>query len=291
MTGVPTLVFLHSAARTGNLVPQGDGVAFFRTEGAFRPSESFEGPIADLLAQLGFRLTSLDLHDSRRAAGSWVWRRIVKRILACIFLCLGSTAMVSADPVRLTSGSIFVAPGGASSFEFSGADFAVGGSGESSPLSGSLLAGPVVFSGAFQVACCSLPLTFGFVRNGDQTLRGFPALVFQTRQQEPIVLGNSPRGINSYEGSFSATGFVLLFDGLGASPPRLTQAVTGSGVVSLLADNVGGGTFLTRGLEFRFAPAEVPPSPTPEPTSLLLVGSGIASVFRLRRRSADSTRQ
>jgi hypothetical protein len=205
----------------------------------------------------------------------------VGRIVAFLFLSLASAAMVSADPVRLTSGNIFVTADGSGSFVLSGNDFETGGSGVGAPTVTTFGEGPLDISGTFSISP-DASAAIGYVITGDQTLRGFPAATLQI-SAEPVAVGDSPLGINSFGTSFTATGFVQLFDDLGATQPSFTQAVTGSGFLSLYADNVGNGTFVTRTLGLSFAPAQPAPAPTPEPGTLVLLGTGLVGAWQSRR--------
>jgi hypothetical protein len=68
-----------------------------------------------------------------------------------------------------------------------------------------------------------------------------------------------------------------------------TQEVVGSGVLKLLdASNLGGGQyFANKGALLTFSAASTE-SPTPEPASMLLRGTGLIAAWRSRRlRRAD----
>jgi hypothetical protein len=79
---------------------------------------------------------------------------------------------------------------------------------------------------------------------------------------------------------------VQLSDAFAGGDELFRQDVTGRGTLSFTADNVGNGTYFTRSMALTFSPAGSP-APTPEPGSLLLVGSGLVAAWQSRRFRRD----
>jgi len=203
----------------------------------------------------------------------------VRRIFALLVLCLGTAVTASADPVRLTSGTIQTNDDYIGSFSLFGNAFAAKSDGIGAPIVAQFVVGPVDFSGTFSLFAVNA-MNNGEVTSGGQTFRGFGAASFEV-VADPIMIPNTDRGPQRFNTPFNARGVVELFDSFRGN--RLfSQDVTGSGTLSFVADSVGEGRFFTRSMALTFSPA-VSPSPTPEPGSLLLLGTGLVAAWQSRR--------
>jgi len=202
-------------------------------------------------------------------------------------LCLGTARVASADPVMLTSGTVFVYGAASSgfgqgSFDVSGTGFAANGFGTAiAPAVGTFNVGSLNLSGMMNVNP-SDALDNGTMTTGGQLLAGFPSASVQVIA-EPFVVPDAPQGDSeTFHTSFTARGLVQLSAHLGDSNPIFSQEVSGRGTMSIEGENIGGGQFLTGGVGLTFSPADTG-SPTPEPASLLLLGTGLAAVWQSRR--------
>jgi hypothetical protein len=181
--------------------------------------------------------------------------------------------------VRLTSGTIEANDDYIGSFSLAGNAFAAEGSGLGAPIVPQFFVGLLDFSGEFGVNPVNSEDN-GKVTVGSQILRGFASASFRVLAN-PLVIPDTNRGPQLFKTPFSARGEVEVFESFRGGGTRLfTQDVTGTGTLSFIADNVGDGKFFTRSMALTFSP-EV--SPTPEPGSWLLLGTGLFGAWQSRR--------
>jgi len=203
----------------------------------------------------------------------------VRRIFALLVLCLGITTAAAADEIRLTSGTIEANDDYIGSFSLLGNGFATEGSGFGAPIVAQFVVGPVDFSGDFGL----FPVNSednGQVTAGGQTVRGFASASFRV-MADPLLIPESDRGPHLFKTPFIARGQVHVFDDIRERGNLLfSQDVTGTGTLSFIADSLDDGRFFTRSMALTFSPAA---TPTPEPGTWLLLGTGLAAAWQCRR--------
>ena len=197
-------------------------------------------------------------------------------IPALVVLSLGIVRPAAADPVTLISGSMLLDKDDSSSAtNVSGDRSADVGSRAEGVFGAFLGSGEAAhFSGSRSSSRAPISHDTGTIMSGNHAHATAPFIV-----PDPVT---PSRSTNDGPAPFTLAGMVQLFSTPADTHPLFTPAVNSRGVGPVFADPPGTGMVGKdgEGLKVSAAPTA---SSTPEPASMLLLGTGLAAAWQFRR--------
>lgn len=214
-----------------------------------------------------------------------------KTILGALLLCFGTVSGAAADPITVTAGSVFAYWDGSltsvtltgNGLSISSDAFAGSAGGFSSGTTADLNGGFTLYDEpprSYSVTVNGTPYTAFLAGSGGFTTQPFTA---PSTAPPPLPDGSLP-SVN-FSTPFTFTGSVRGYptgDMTGATLFNVELVGSGTARADFLAT---GNTFFNRtGVGYTFSPAA--PAPTPEPASILLLGSGalLLTIYSRKRR-------
>jgi hypothetical protein len=205
------------------------------------------------------------------------------KILSFVLLLLCCASTAKADPVVITGGGLgtplglgnFSMTPSAPGFSFSGAHMGAPRQQLCGPCN------PGQQFGGFQIPV-SLTMTFGLTYNGVSYSPGGPGAGYIVVSSGNVITLDRftiPLDLSPVSAPFSFVGGISAFPRDGVSAP-LHLELTGSGIATFTF--VGSGFNIRSQASFAF----MPPQPVPEPTTMLLLGTGLAGLLAAKVRRA-----
>ena len=212
---------------------------------------------------------------------------VVHRGVLFLSLFLGLSRLAAADPIQVTGGTTFLYGDGSFTAAFltgAGLNVHVDGFGGGPSI---LVPGLTSFDGQFIDGSVGTPHTWSPTVNGIQYEAYLDAtLDFDTESIliPAVTQGNVPV---SFSAPFTMTGRLRGTTGaFGTGTVLFDVLLTGSGIATAsgFSQTPAANLYRVGGVNYQFSAAT--PEPTPEPATLLLMGTGMAGVLLRRRQRA-----
>jgi hypothetical protein len=206
----------------------------------------------------------------------------VRRIVLLTSVVMLCAASVRADPIVVTSGdTFFYWDGEFTSAVLRGNGFQVITDGLGFAFPNVVDSGPSAFTGGLSFVAPS-PRTFDVIVNGtpyeaylegSMRMEGVPFVIPPPSGPQPVTFSAPFTMTGQLRGTTADRGGSVLFD----------VSLAGAGTASATLFGRTDGLYSTAGVNYVFE-APDPPSPTPEPATLLLMGTGLAAIVAKARR-------